>query len=114
MRASRFASRRLLDVKKPTINLDPTAESSAAAATTSVTAVTGVAFLLFSAEYKPRGYYLEHFWQDDMGYIGHAIIGFIVPNSSHVACILQARVGSLATLIRAKLSFLGSELLYLL
>ena len=31
--------------------------------------------LLFRAEYKPRGYYLEHFWQADLGYIGQAIIG---------------------------------------
>ena len=31
--------------------------------------------VLFRAEYKPRGYYLEHFWQADLGYIGQAIIG---------------------------------------
>ena len=37
-------------------------------------------YLLFRAEYKPRGYYLEHFWQADMGYIGHAMIGVKVPN----------------------------------
>ena len=43
--------------------------------------------LLFSAELKPRGYYLELFWQADLGYIGQAIIGVKVPNSSHVASI---------------------------
>ena len=43
--------------------------------------------LLFRAEYKPRGYYLEHFWQADLGYIGQAIIGVKVPNSSYVAFI---------------------------
>ena len=48
--------------------------------------------LLFRAEYKPRGYYLEHFWQADLGYIGQAIIGVKVPNSSHVACIQHGRV----------------------
>ena len=48
--------------------------------------------VLFSAEYKPRGYYLEHFWQADLGYIGQAIIGVKVPNSSHVACIQHGRV----------------------
>ena len=35
--------------------------------------------VLFSAELKPPGYYLELFWQ--------AIIGVKVPNSSHVASI---------------------------
>ena len=50
--------------------------------------------LLFRSEYKPRGYYLEHFWQADMGYIGHAIIGVKVPNSSHVACIQNGRVAA--------------------
>ena len=44
-------------------------------------------YLLFRAEHKPRGYYLEHFWQADLGYIGQAIIGVKVPNSSHVASI---------------------------
>ena len=34
-----------------------------------------------SAELKPRGYYLEHIWQADMGYIGQAMIGAKVPNS---------------------------------
>ena len=48
--------------------------------------------LLFRAEYKPRGYYLEHFWQADLGYIGQAIIGVKDPNSSHVACIQHGRV----------------------
>ena len=48
--------------------------------------------VLFRAEYKPRGYYLEHFWQADVGYIGQAIIGVKVPNSSHVACIQHGRV----------------------
>ena len=48
--------------------------------------------LLFRAEYKPRVYYLEHFWQADMGYIGHAIIGVKAPNSSHVASIQHGRV----------------------
>ena len=48
--------------------------------------------VLFRAEYKPRGYYLEHFWQADLGYIGQAIIGVKVPNSSHVACIQHGRV----------------------
>ena len=43
--------------------------------------------LLFRAELKPRGYYLELFWQADLGYIGQAIIGVKVPNSSHVASI---------------------------
>ena len=43
--------------------------------------------ILFSAELKPRGYYLELFWQADLGYIGQAIIGVKVPNSSHVASI---------------------------
>ena len=50
--------------------------------------------LLFSAQLKPRGYYLEHFWQADLGYIGQAIIGVKVPNSSHVACIQHGRVPS--------------------
>ena len=50
--------------------------------------------VLFSVELKPRGYYLEHFCQADMGYIGQAIIGVKVPNSSHVACIQHGRVGS--------------------
>ena len=49
-------------------------------------------FVLFRAEYKPRGYFLEHFWQADLGYIGQAIIGVKVPNSSHVACIQHGRV----------------------
>ena len=48
--------------------------------------------LLFRAEYKPRGYYLEHFWQADLGCIGQAIIGVKVPNSNHVACIQHGRV----------------------
>ena len=43
--------------------------------------------LFFSAELKPRGNYLELFWQADFGYIGQALIGFKVPNSSHVASI---------------------------
>ena len=47
---------------------------------------------LFSAEFKPRSYYLEHFWQADLGYIGQAIIGVKAPNSSHVACIQHGRV----------------------
>ena len=34
---------------------------------------------------EAMGYYLGHFWQADLGYIGQAIIG--VPNSSHVASI---------------------------
>ena len=46
-----------------------------------------VELLLFSAELKPRGYYLELFWQADLGYIGQVIIGVKVPNSSHVASI---------------------------
>ena len=37
--------------------------------------------VLFRAEYKPRGYYLEHFWQADLGYIEQAIIGVKVPNT---------------------------------
>ena len=48
--------------------------------------------LLFRAEYKPRGYYLEHFWQADLGYIGQVIIGVKVPNSSHVVCIQHGRL----------------------
>ena len=48
-----------------------------------------VTCLLFRAEYKPRGYYLEHFWQADLGYIGQATIGVKVTNSSHVACICK-------------------------
>ena len=48
--------------------------------------------LLFSAELKPCGYYLEFFWQADLGYVGQAIIGVKVPNSSHVACIQHGRV----------------------
>ena len=48
--------------------------------------------LRFRAEYKPSGYYLEHFWQADLGYIGQAIIGVKVPNNSHVACIQHGRV----------------------
>ena len=40
--------------------------------------------VLFGAELKPRGYYLEHFWQ--------AIIGVKVPNRSHVASIQHWRV----------------------
>ena len=43
--------------------------------------------VLFSAELKPRGYNLERFWQADVGYIGQAIIGVKIPNSSHVASI---------------------------
>ena len=43
--------------------------------------------LLFSAELKPRGYYLEHLGQSDLGYIGQAIIGVKIANSSHVASI---------------------------
>ena len=43
--------------------------------------------VLFGAELKPHGYYLELFWQADLGYIGQAIIGVKVPNSSHVASI---------------------------
>ena len=53
------------------------------------------ALLLLRDEYKPRGYYLEHFWQADLGYIGQAIIGVKVPNSSHVACIQHGRVASI-------------------
>ena len=30
---------------------------------------------LFSAELKPRGYYLELFWQADLGYTEQAIYG---------------------------------------
>ena len=45
--------------------------------------------LLFSAEFKPRGYFLEHFWQADLGHIGQAIVGVKVPNSSHMASIQQ-------------------------
>ena len=43
--------------------------------------------VLFSAELKPRGYNLERFWQADVGYIGQAIIGVKIPNSSHVSSI---------------------------
>ena len=43
---------------------------------------------------KPRGYYLELFWQADLGYIGQAIIGVKVPNSSHVASIQHRRVSN--------------------
>ena len=42
--------------------------------------------ILFSAELKPHGYYLEHFWQADLDYIRLAMIGVKAPNSSHVAC----------------------------
>ena len=42
---------------------------------------------LFRAELKPRGWYLELFWLADLGYIGQAIIGVKVPNSSHMASI---------------------------
>ena len=48
--------------------------------------------ILFSAKLKPHGYYLEHFWQTDLGYIRQAIIGVKVPNSSHVASIQHRRV----------------------
>ena len=41
--------------------------------------------ILFSAELKPCGYYLELMWQVDLCYTGQAIIGVKVPNSSHVA-----------------------------
>ena len=44
-------------------------------------------WILFSVELKPRGYYLELFWQADLGYIGQTIIGVKVQNSSHVASI---------------------------
>ena len=44
---------------------------------------------------KPHGYYLEHFWQADLGYIGQAIIGVKVPNSSYEACIQHGRVNHL-------------------
>ena len=37
--------------------------------------------VLFSAELKPRGYYLGHFWQADLGDIGQAKIGVKVPNA---------------------------------
>ena len=40
--------------------------------------------LLFSAELKPCGYYLEHFWQADSGHIGQAN-EVEDPNCSHVA-----------------------------
>ena len=43
--------------------------------------------LVISAESKPRGYYLEQFWQADLGYFGQAIIRVKIPNSSHVASI---------------------------
>ena len=45
-----------------------------------------LSYLLFSAVLKPRGHYLD-FWQADLGYIGQAIIGVKVPNSTHVAFI---------------------------
>ena len=48
--------------------------------------------LLLSAKMKPLGYYLDHFWQADLGCIGQAIIGVKVPNSSHVASIQHWRV----------------------
>ena len=32
-------------------------------------------YVLFRAEYKPRGYYLEHFGLADMGYMGQAKLG---------------------------------------
>ena len=48
--------------------------------------------LLFSAELKPRGYYLELFWQAELGYIGKPMIEVKVPNSSHVASIQHWRV----------------------
>ena len=44
--------------------------------------------LLFSAELKP----CELFWQADLGYIGQAVIGVKVPNSSLVASIRHLRV----------------------
>ena len=47
---------------------------------------------LFRAEYKPRGYYLEHFWQADLGYIWQALIRVKVPNSNLVACVQHGRV----------------------
>ena len=50
-----------------------------------------LSYLLFSAVLKPRGHYLD-FWQADLGYIGQAIIGVKVPNSSHVAFIQHWRV----------------------
>ena len=45
-----------------------------------------------SAELKQGGYFLEQFWQADLGFIGQAIIGVQVPNSSHVASIQHQRV----------------------
>ena len=54
--------------------------------------IQSVTILLFRPEYKPHGYYLEHFWQADLGYIGQAKIGVEVPNRSHVACIQHGRV----------------------
>ena len=52
--------------------------------------------LLFSAELKPHGYYLEHFGQSDMGYIWQDIVGVKVLNSGHVATIQHQRVAQLA------------------
>ena len=43
--------------------------------------------VLFSAELKPHGYYLECFWQAVFDYIGQAMIGVKVPNSIHMASI---------------------------
>ena len=43
--------------------------------------------ILFSAELKPCGYYLELLWQADLGYTGLAMIGVKVPNSIHMASI---------------------------
>ena len=43
--------------------------------------------LLFSAELKPRGHYLELLWQPDLAYMRQAIIGVKVPNSGHMASI---------------------------
>ena len=52
---------------------------------------TALTTLLFSPELKPHGYYLDHFWQADLGHIGQAMIGVKVPNSSHMACIQHGR-----------------------
>ena len=49
---------------------------------------------LFRAELKPSGYYLEHFWQADLGYIRPTKIGVKVQNSSHVATIQYSALKS--------------------
>ena len=50
-------------------------------------ALQTISQLHFRAELKPRSYYLEHFWQADLGYTGQDIGGDKAPNSSHVASI---------------------------